>query len=176
MGLVQAVFALVVEGMTQRTEYLSTITGLVYGMQGVFNAIGAPWWGRRVDRIGYASNLRLAILGAALLYALHALARAPWQLAVLRAGLGFCLGGLQPILYSLAARHSPPERRGGILGVVASFTTLGRAAGPLTGGVLGAALGLRTVFIVAAAVLLAGAAAMRGMITEDPESRMDRTS
>lgn len=169
MGLVQAVFALVVEGITPHTAYLSTITGLVYGTQGVFNALGAPWWGRRNDRIGHRRNLLMAILGASLLYALHAVARAPWQLALFRAALGFCLGGIQPVLYSLIARHSPSQQRGGILGVAASFTTLGNAVGPMSGGVLGSLIGLRGVFLVASSVLLVNAMLVRTTVNRGPD-------
>lgn len=169
MGLVQAVFALVVERITPSTAYLSTITGLVYGTQGVFNALGAPWWGRRNDRLGHRRNLLIAILCASLLYALHAAARAPWHLAVYRAALGFCLGGIQPVLYSLIARHSPAQQRGGVLGVAASFTTLGNAIGPMSGGVLGSLLGLRAVFLVASSVLLVNALLVRSTVNRSPD-------
>ncbi len=175
IGLVQAVFALFVEEITPTTAYLSTITGLVYGTQGVFNAIGAPWWGRRADRIGYRQNLLLAILCASFLYVLHAAAQAPWQLALFRAGLGFCLGGIQPVFYSLIARHSPAQQRGGILGVAASFTTLGNAVGPISGGMLGSLLGLRIVFLVSASVLLLNAMLVRRTVVRGPATASGRT-
>jgi MFS family permease len=47
----------------------------------------------------------------------------------------------------------PRAERGTIYGITASATFLGNSLGPLTGGAVAAAFGLRWVFLVTAAVL-----------------------
>ena len=49
----------------------------------------------------------------------------------------------------------PRSQRGTVYGMTASATFLGNSLGPLTGGAVAAALGLRWVFLVTAGLLLA---------------------
>jgi len=51
-------------------------------------------------------------------------------------------------------KQLPDSRRGTIYGITASAMFLGNSLGPLTGGAVAAAFGLRWVFLVTAAVLL----------------------
>ena len=55
----------------------------------------------------------------------------------------------------LVGRLVPRAERGTIYGITASAMFLGNSLGPLTGGAVAAAFGLRWVFLVTAAVLLA---------------------
>ena len=71
-----------------------------------------------------------------------------------RFGVGLFIGGLLPTANALVGRLVPRAERGTIYGITASATFLGNSLGPLTGGAVAAAFGLRWVFLVTAAVLL----------------------
>jgi DHA1 family multidrug resistance protein-like MFS transporter len=55
----------------------------------------------------------------------------------------------------LVGRLVPRAERGTVYGITASAMFLGNSMGPVTGGAVAAAFGLRWVFLVTAAVLLA---------------------
>ena len=69
--------------------------------------------------------------------------------------VGLFIGGLLPTANALVGRLVPRAERGTIYGITASAMFLGNSLGPLTGGAVAAAFGLRWVFLVTAAVLLA---------------------
>ena len=68
---------------------------------------------------------------------------------------GLFIGGLLPTANALVGCLVLRAERGTIYGITASATFLGNSLGPLTGGAIAAAFGLRWVFLVTAAVLLA---------------------
>ena len=72
-----------------------------------------------------------------------------------RFGVGLFIGGQLPTANALVGRLMPRAERGAVYGITASATFLGNSLGPLTGGAVAAAFGLRWVFLVTAAVLLA---------------------
>jgi MFS family permease len=95
-----------------------------------------------------------------------ALAGAVWQLLLLRAGMGLCLGVAFPVVSALLSLITPADRRGAAYGLLASAELGGFATGPLVGGVVGAAAGLRSVFLVTAVVLLVVAAVVALRVRE----------
>ncbi len=103
-------------------------------------------------------------------YAAQFWAGTPWEVFVFRAALGFFTGGMLPPLYAIVARSTPPERLGGIMGLTSSAIMLGSVIGPLLGGGLAAAVGIRWVFLVAASVLAMSALGIRGL-DAGPEAR-----
>ena len=68
--------------------------------------------------------------------------------------LGAAAGGLMPMAFTLAALRTPVERRGSIYGLTSSTSACGVAVGPLAAGLLGAAAGIRPVFLLPAGVFL----------------------
>ena len=63
----------------------------------------------------------------------------------------------------------PRAQRGTVYGLTASATFLGNSMGPLTGGGVAAALGLRWVFLVTAGLLLANLIWVYFTVPELPE-------
>jgi DHA1 family multidrug resistance protein-like MFS transporter len=154
--MIQPIFSLYVESLEVNKEYLATITGVIFSMAGLFMVISSPWWGKRNDAKSYKKNLSIAIVGASLAYALQGLVTHPSQLLVLRALQGFCLGGILPTLYSYINKNSLCERRGGTMGIAASFNILASMIGPPLGGYIAAYVGLRQNFFITGAILLSG--------------------
>ena len=152
--VVQPVFALYVESLEPATTRIATLAGAIFSMTGVFMVFSSPWWGKRNDSKSYKKNLTIAISGAAVSCFAQGFVIHAYQLLVLRAAQGFCLGGILPALYSYVSKHSPPSRRGGIIGIASSASVLANVIGPISGGYVGAATGLRGNFFVTGALFL----------------------
>lgn len=144
--MIEPIFALFIESFKMETKYLSTLTGGIFAIAGVFMVISAPWWGKRNDRIGFKRNLLIAITGTGIAYSLHMVVSNLIVLTGLRAGLGFARGGILPALYSLTSLHAPSDRKSGMIGIAASLTVLGNMLGPLIGGIIGARFNILTCF------------------------------
>lgn len=131
-----------------------TVTGIVLGTAGLFSAISAPLLGRLGPRIGYERILTVAALSAALAVGSIPLIWSVAPLVIVEVVLGFAAGGLMPMAFTLAALRTPVERRGSIYGLTSSTSASGVAVGPFAAGLLGAAAGVRPVFLLPAAVFL----------------------
>ncbi len=131
-----------------------TVTGIVLGTAGLCSAISAPLLGRLGPRIGYERILTVAALSAALAVGSIPLIWSVAPLVIVEVVLGFAAGGLMPMAFTLAALRTPVERRGSIYGLTSSTSASGVAVGPFAAGLLGAAAGVRPVFLLPAAVFL----------------------
>jgi MFS transporter, DHA1 family, multidrug resistance protein len=162
---VEPIFSVYVETLRVPPERVATVAGVLFSVTGFAAMLGAPLWGRTADRSGEQRVLVLTLAGAAVAYAAQFWAGTPWEVFVFRAALGFFTGGMLPPLYAIVARAAPPERLGGIMGLTSSAIMLGSVIGPLLGGGLAAAVGIRWVFLVAASVLAVSAAGVRGLVS-----------
>ncbi|MBI3587248.1 MAG: MFS transporter [Ignavibacteriales bacterium] len=151
--LAQPIFALFVDSLISDERYVATAAGAIFSVAGLFTVISAPWWGKRNDAKNYKKNLSLALFGAGIAYALQGAVISAYQLIFIRAILGFCIGGMLPVLYSYVNKNTSLERRGGVMGIAASMNILANLLGAPLGGLLGANLGFRTVFFVTGSVL-----------------------
>ena len=163
---VEPIFSVYVETLRVPPERVATVAGVLFSVTGFAAMLGAPLWGRTADRSGEQRVLVLTLAGAAVAYAAQFWAGTPWEVFVFRAALGFFTGGMLPPLYAIVARSAPPERLGGIMGLTSSAIMLGSVIGPLLGGGLAAAVGIRWVFLVAASVLAVSAAGVRGLVSQ----------
>jgi DHA1 family multidrug resistance protein-like MFS transporter len=152
--MIEPIFALFVEGLSEGSRYVSTLTGAVFSISGFFMVIAAPWWGRRNDRTGFRRNLSIALAVVGVAYLLHVAVGNLLQLAALRAVLGFARGGVLPALYSIVSLLSPSERRGGMMAIASSLTVLGNMLGPMAGGMIAGAFGITATFLANGALLL----------------------
>jgi DHA1 family multidrug resistance protein-like MFS transporter len=153
--MIEPIFALFIESFKTDTAYLSTLTGAIFSISGLFMVVSAPWWGKRNDRLGYKRNIVVGLAVVGLAYAGHIFVQNLIQLGILRAVLGFARGGFLPSLYSLTSLHAPAERRGGIMAIASSMTILGNMSGPILGGVVAGRFGISAAFILNCSLLLA---------------------
>jgi len=152
--MIEPIFALFIEGFQTDTEYLSTLTGAIFSISGLFMVVSSPWWGKRNDRFGYKRNLIVGLAVVGLAYAGHLVVQNLVQLGILRAVLGFARGGFLPSLYSLTSLYAPAERRGGIMAIASSMTILGNMSGPIVGGIVAGHFGIAASFVVNCGLLL----------------------
>ncbi len=149
------IMALFVESLGAHGRLLATTTGAIFAVTGLATVLTAPRWGRRSDRQGYRPTLRTALLGSSLFALPQGLVAAPWQLFLARIPYGIFIGGVVPSVHAMISLRAPDDRRAGILGITSTALMLGNLMGPLLGGVIAGAFGLRSIFFVSTAVFLA---------------------
>ncbi len=152
--MIEPIFALFIEQFQTGSAFLSTVTGGIFSIAGLFMVISAPWWGKRNDRLGYKRNLTIALAATGIVYAGHIIVKDLVQLGALRALLGFARGGVLPTLYSLVSLFAPANRRGGMMAIASSLTLFGNMMGPIVGGYVAAHFGIQTSFLVNSFMLL----------------------
>ncbi|MET3076570.1 MFS transporter [Pantoea leporis] len=135
-------------------DHAITVTaGLVMAAAALGSIISAPRLGRLADRVGHGRVLVYGLIACALLLIPQAFIREAWQLVVLRFLMGMALGGLMPCVTALI-RHSVPQSQvGKMLGYSTSAQYVGQVSGPLFGGFIGGAFGMRPVFLATCVIM-----------------------
>jgi MFS transporter, DHA1 family, multidrug resistance protein len=155
MMLINPQISLFVRDLIRDPEHLNRWVGLVIAAPAVSSFMMAPLWGRAGDRRGHALMLGLALLGAGLVIAPAGMAGLIWQLLAIRFCMGAFTAALNPSAHSVVA-HSVDERRtASAFSLVSSAQMLGACLGPFLSGPLAAGFGIRPLFPVTGALLLA---------------------
>ena len=152
---VQPLVTVFVQELVGPRPDLATLGGLAFSVTGLAGMMAVPFLGKHSDEIGYRRVLLICLAGATLTSLPQAFATSYWLFAVERFGVGLFIGGILPTANALIGRMVPRSERGTVYGMTASATFLGNSLGPLTGGAIAASFGLRWVFLVTAALLLA---------------------
>ena len=152
---VQPVVTLYVKQMLGMRPDLATLSGIAFSITGLANVVAAPFLGNKSDMIGYRRVLLIALLGATVTTLPQAFTDSYWVFTSLRFAVGLFIGGILPTANALVGRLVPRAQRGTVYGITSSAMFLGTSLGPLSGGAVAAAFGLRWVFLVTGAVLLA---------------------
>ncbi len=152
---VQPVVTLYVKEMLGSRPDLATLSGIAFSITGLANVVAAPFLGNKSDVIGYRRVLLIALLGATVTTLPQAFTESYWVFTALRFAVGLFIGGILPTANALVGRLVPRAQRGTVYGITSSAMFLGNSIGPLSGGAVAAAFGLRWVFLVTGAVLFA---------------------
>jgi DHA1 family multidrug resistance protein-like MFS transporter len=152
---VQPVVTLFVQELTGPRPDLATLGGVAFSVTGLAGMIAVPLLGKHSDEIGYRRVLLICLAGATLTSLPQGFAQNYWVFALERFGVGLFIGGILPTANALIGRMVPRSDRGTVYGMTASASFLGNSLGPLTGGAIAASFGLRWVFLITAALLLA---------------------
>jgi len=158
--IILPVVPLFVQSLLSNTARVNTFTGLIVGAASVTATVSAIYLGRLGDRVGHRRVLIISAAMAALFYLPQSLVTRGWQLLLLQALAGVCLGGIVPAISALLARYIQAGEEGAAYGLDNSITSVARAVAPLLGAAVAVWFGLRATFAVTALVyLLAGAVA-----------------
>jgi DHA1 family multidrug resistance protein-like MFS transporter len=125
--------------------------GVLIGIAPLLAGLLAPGWGRLADRYGQKGIAVKALVAYVVLLALCAVVTRVEQLLALRIGVGL-FGGIGPLGLAMAASQAPREDTGRAVGLVQAAQILSAAIGPLAGGILADAIGIRRTFLVTAAL------------------------
>lgn len=132
--------------------------GALIGIAPLLAGLLAPVWGRLADRHGQKRMAIRALVSYVILLVLSALVQDVWQLLACRVGVGL-FGGIGPLGLAMATSLAPREQTGRAVGLIQAAQILAAAVGPLTGGFLADAIGIRRTFL-ATAVICAGSLAL----------------
>jgi MFS family permease len=128
-------------------------SGLSLGVTPAITAAMAPVWARLAERFGRKLMVARSLGSFVVIMSLMALVTAPWQVFALRAIQGL-FAGYGPIALTMAAESAPPDQIASAIGWVQSAQRLGPALGPVIGGSLAQAVGIRNSFYASAGVYL----------------------
>lgn len=141
--------------------------GVLIGVAPLLAGLMAPVWGRLADRRGQKPMAVRALVAYVFLLLLSAVAQDVWQLLLLRVGIGF-FGGIGPLGLAMATASLPREQTGLAVGKIQAAQILSAAVGPLAGGLLADAIGIRATFVLTAALCAVALAFVLRFYTETP--------
>src|SRR5262245_37823463 len=110
-------------------------------------AILGPIWGRLADRVGMKIMVQRILFTIALHWGLMFFVTNIWQMLGLRILLGL-FSGFGTMSVALVTHGCPRERIGRAVGILQATQILSTALGPLIGGILAQAIGIRYTFLV----------------------------
>jgi len=120
-------------------------SGVLNGVTSFIAAFASPLWGRVADRRGRKLMLLRSTLAIGAFTTLMGVAANIWQFFAFRALMG-AFAGFSSAAIALVASQVPEGRLGFALGCLSTGQLVGSLVGPLTGGAVAAAFGLRWVF------------------------------
>lgn len=124
-------------------------SGVVFAVTFAISAVVAPLWGRLSDRTGRKLMMLRSSILLAVAYFLGGIVQTPFQLFLMRVVQGFA-AGLWPACLAMLSAYVPKNRIGIAMGLMQSANICGGIIGPLLGGVLATAFGMRDSFFVGA--------------------------
>ncbi len=138
-----------------------------YPLVGVFVS---PLWGVFSARAGRRPAIAIGLFGFGVGFTLFGLGSSFPQLLGARALGGFFSAAALPAVFAYVADVTPPEKRNTAMGVVGAAIGLGVSFGPLMGGLLGPAFGLRVPYFVSGGIGIVSAIGVWFLL---PESLTD---
>jgi DHA1 family multidrug resistance protein-like MFS transporter len=135
-------------GLTDVGE-IALWSGLSLGATPAVTALMAPLWGRLSDRYGRKIMVQRSVLSFVVVMAAMAFVTEPWHVFALRVFQGL-FAGYGALALTMAADSAPKEQTAYAIGVVQTAQRLGPALGPVIGGIVAQAVGIRNAFFVTA--------------------------
>jgi DHA1 family multidrug resistance protein-like MFS transporter len=133
-------------------SFVGSSTGFVLGLSAGATAVAAAIAGKTAGSLGYRKTLIWCLAAGTVLTIPQIFAADVIQLAILRMGASFFLGGTVPVLNAMLLMESGIGKQGSVFGINAAVGYLGAAAGPLAAS-LAAFISYRFVFVVTAILL-----------------------
>ena len=125
--------------------------GVLIGVSPLLAGLLAPVWGRFADRHGHKTVVTKALAAYVVILVLSAAVTGVGQLLLLRIGIGL-FGGIGPLGLAMATAQARREDTGRAVGLIQAAQILSAAVGPLAGGLLADAIGIRRTFLLTAAL------------------------
>lgn len=152
-SLARPVFPLLIEQIRGNSVGINTVTGSIMAVGGLAAACSAGFLGWFSDAWGHRRMLVGFSLITGAVSGLYVFAQTVGHLFVLRFLFGLGAAGMMPAANAIIRRVTADENIGKAYGVTSSIAAVGWSLGPLTGGYVGASLGLRAPFVCMAAAM-----------------------
>ena len=140
-------------------------SGLSLGATPLVTAFMAPFWGRLADRYGRKIMVQRSLVSFVIVMAAMAYVTEAWHVFALRVFQGL-FAGYGALALAMAADSAPKEHTAYAIGFVQTAQRLGPALGPVIGGVVAQAVGLRNAFFVTSAFYVLAFVAVTVMYDE----------
>jgi DHA1 family multidrug resistance protein-like MFS transporter len=156
-------------------------SGLSLGATPAVTAAMAPLWGRLSDRYGRKIMVQRSVLSFVVVMAAMAFVTEPWHVFALRVFQGL-FAGYGALALTMAADSAPKEHTAYAIGFVQTAQRLGPALGPVIGGIVAQAVGVRNAFFVTAFFYVVAFVVVtvmydeRGVLKRARESRSGRVT
>ena len=148
---------------TERAAFWAGLAGWVFGLG---MGISSPIWGVLGDRFGRKLNVLRSLILGGLFLTLSGFSQTPLQLLLSRFVIG-ATSGVVPTIMALVAAQTPRERLPFAAGIIQSGLFIGVALGPLLGGIIYDAWGMRAAFIATGAGLWGSAVIVVFLVREN---------
>jgi len=159
------VLPLYVASMPAATDRVAVVSGIIFSALALAAAAGHHLCARLLARWSGRQLISVSALGTAIVALAMGFTADPWTFGALASVFGFGVGIAMTAAYTHAAAAVPGSARGMGFGFLTSAALIGLAVSPMVAGLL-ASIGLRTVFVVNAAMLLVIGQAVRRMMNE----------
>jgi DHA1 family multidrug resistance protein-like MFS transporter len=153
---IEPILPLFVLSLAAGPSGVATSTGLVVGAASAASTVTSVYLGKVGDRTGHARVMLACGIGAAVFYGAHLFVGTLWQLLVLYALTGACVGGLLPSLSAMLAENSQCGDEGCVFGLDNSVTSAGRTVGPMLAAACALWFSPRGVFVLTGFIFAAG--------------------
>lgn len=150
----------------ETVTYWSGITFSATFLSGIFMS---PIWGALADKIGKKKITVFTGFSVGIIYVFYSLIQTPEQLLILRFIHG-AVAGFTATSLSLVADSLPKEKLGWGLGLMQVAGSGGSITGPLLGGFLANAFGIRLSFVVAGILFICGAITVHILVKAPPST------
>jgi MFS family permease len=154
---IEPIITVFVSTLVTDPNHVTRVAGVVMAASALGSIIAAARIGRLADRIGAWRIVVICLALCGVLLIPQAFVTSAWQLIVLRFLMGLSLAGLLPSITSVIRHNTPDKHAGYILAYATSAQYAGQVTGPLMGGFIGGAFGMRSVFLITSALMFAGA-------------------
>jgi len=149
------ILPLFVQELLRGRGSIAADTGWLLALSGLTAAGGSYLAGRFHRRFGLALPLLASGAISMILLALQATSPSYTAFLLVRAATASALGMLFALVGVWAAASSPPDAKGAAFGLLGAASSFGFGAGPLLGGLIVSLAGVRSVFVMAAALMAA---------------------
>lgn len=143
--------------------------GSLAGVASLAGLLSGIVFGHLADRSSPLRIARLGAVGGGLLLIPQGLVHGFVPLFALRFAGAFCIGGFQPVLQSWLAKVTRRRDMGFFFGWGATLRALGWGLAPLVSGLVALRWGIRAIFFVGGALLLALGLAARALASRLPD-------
>jgi len=149
-GSVKPMLPIFIQMLVPEEGRIASIAGSISALSAVTGGVAAVVAGRQGDRVGYRKTLLFSTICACILLVPQALVQEVWQLFVLRALVGACVGATFPVVSAVIAVNVAGEKQGAAHGLNNGAGAIGRSLGPILGAAVATTFGFRAVFIAGA--------------------------
>lgn len=147
----------------ERAAFWAGLAGWVFGLG---MGLSSPIWGVLGDRFGRKLNVLRSLILGGLFLTISGFSQTPLQLTLSRFVIG-ATSGVVPTIMALVAAHTPRDRLPFAAGIIQSGLFVGIALGPLFGGIIYDAFGLKAAFFATGAALWSSAVIVILLVRED---------